>query len=368
MRFLNGPALLVISLVVSVISSAPAAEPPGLIAFALRRWDGEYRSRDVPGGVETTRVSGSIWTIRSDGSELRQIVPPDQDANAPAFGPDGTWLYFQSGAGGRGRIGRCRPDGSELRCIVTPESLGSRWKSVYGLSVAATGRLVFTVHDGQTGHVAIAEADGSQPSVIAPDSGYLYMAAMSPSGETIVCSGPAADYRLQRIRLPDGQPAVLTPDHPDSFVPQFTPDGRTIVFFRRDGEYYRVGLDGRELRRLSTGARHVEFRLSAQDQHGSSDPPHISAEGNKIAYIADHHGVANVHVMDLDGSNQRKVTDRGTACARVRFSPDGRQIALVSFDGKYPQFFVVATEGGLSRQLTRIDGAVYMLAWQPSAD
>jgi Tol biopolymer transport system component len=346
-------------------TSAIEPESAGLIAFAVRRWDGEYRSRDVPGGVETTPVVGSIHTVRLDGSKPRKIVDLGRDTNAPAFSPDGRWLYFQSNATGTSQIYRCRPDGSHLSEILSPEKIGAPWKSVYGLSVAASGRLVFTVHDGQTGHVAIANADGSQARVIAPNAGYIYMAALSPADDTVVCSGPAGGYRLQRIRLPDGAPVILTPDHPDSFVPQFTPDGKTIVFFRRDGDVYRVDLGGHNLRRLTTGTHHVEFRLSVEDRHGSSDPPHVSPDGRRIAYIAERDGVPNVHVMSLDGRDQRPLTARRSACARVRWSPDGRQIAFVSFEGKYPQLFVIPAEGGTPRQLTRIEGAVYFVCWQP---
>jgi TolB protein len=352
----------------SVSASAWAEDrKPGLIAFSARRWEGEYRSSDIPGGVQTTPVTGSIHTVRADGSDPRKIVEPGRDANAPAFSPDGRWLYFQSSASGAGAIYRGRPDGSEVRPIITPSDVGAPWKSVYGLSVAPDGRLVFTVHDGELGHVAIAEADGSRPRVIAPRAGYLYMGALGPTGETLACSGPAGGYRLQRIRLGgrDETPTLLTPDHPDSFCPQFTPDGETIVFFRRDGDIYRVGVDGSELRRLTVGGRLAEFRLSPRDRHGSSDPPDISPDGRRIAYVAERDGVANVHLMNLDGGEQRPVTARKTPCARVRWSPDGRQLAFVSFEGKYPQLFVVPADGGAPRQLTRIDGAVYFLRWQP---
>lgn len=347
--------------------AAPASDPvaPGFIAFSVRSWDGEYQSRDVPGGVSSTPVAASIYTIRSDGSALRKLVEPGRDANAPAFSPDGHWLYFQSNTTGAYTISRCRIDGSELQTIVSPQAVGPSWRSVYGLSVAPDGRLVFTVHDGQLGHVAIAGPDGSLPRVLAPGAGYLYMASLSPAGDVVVCSGPAAGYRLQHIRLADETPVVLTHDHPESFGPQFTPDGKTIVYFRRDGDIYRIGADGHDLRQLTVGAHHVEFRLSPQDQHGSSDGPHVSPDGRRIAYIAEEGGVGNVHVMDLDGTHQQRLTHRTSPCGRVRWSPDGRQIAFVSFDGKYPQLFVIPAEGGEPRQLTKLKGAVYFLAWQP---
>ena len=318
-------------------------------------------------GCRRRRSRARSHTVRADGSDLRTIVGPGRDANAPSFSPDGRWLYFQSNGSGSSAISRCRPDGSEVRSIISPASVGPSWKSVYGLAVAPDGRLVFTVHDGELGHVAIAEADGARPRVIAPKAGYLYMAALGPAGDTIVCSGPAGGLpaAADPARWPAETPVVLTPDHPESFCPQFTPDGKTIVFFRRDGDIYRVGVDGSDLRRLTVGGRLAEFRLSAQDRHGSSDPPDISPDGRRIAYIAERDGVPNVHVMNLDGSEQRPVTARRSPCGRVRWSPDGRQLAFVSFEGKYPQLFVVPADRGTPRQLTHVDGAVYFLRWQP---
>jgi Tol biopolymer transport system component len=349
-----------------LVTTARTAEKPGLLAIAVRRWEGEYRSRDVPGGVETTEVEGEIDTVLSDGSSLRRVVGPGQDCNAPAFSPDGRWLYFQTRSERGYRVERCRPDGSGREAIISSDSLGPPWKDVYGINVGRDGRLMFTVHDGQIGHVGIAGPDGAAPRVLALQSGYLYMAALSPRGDSVACSGPAAGYRLQRIRLSDESTAVLTPDHPESFVPQFTPDGRTIIFLRRDGDLYRVDADGRNLTRLTTGNHHVEFRLSNSDRHGSTDAPHISPNGRRIAYIAEHEGVPNVHIMDLDGSHSRPLTNRKTPCGRVRWSPDGSHLAFISFEGKYPQLFIVSAEGGGPRQITHLDGAVYFLAWQPT--
>ena len=53
------------------------------------------------------------------------------------------------------------------------------------------------------------------------------------------------------------------------------------------------------------------------------------------------------------------------ACGRVRWAPDGKFLAFVSFEGKYPQLFTVAVEGGEPRQLTRLDGGVNFVNWKP---
>jgi Tol biopolymer transport system component len=228
--------------------------------------------------------------------------------------------------------------------------------------------MVYTVHDGSAGKVVLANADGSEPVLIAPSLGYLYMASLSANGDRVVYSGPGTGYRLGLVKLPDGKPLNLTPDHPQSFVPRFTPDGRTVVFIRRDGDVYSVAADGTNLRRLTKGNGYVTFKLSDKDQHGSTDGPDISPDGKRIAYIKMVDGVANVWTMNLDGSKQRQITKRKSRCGRVRWSPDGKRLAFVSFEGAFPQLFVIPAEGGEARQLTRLKGAVYFHSWKPAQE
>jgi Tol biopolymer transport system component len=336
------------------------------LVFSLKTWEGDYASQDVPGGVESTPVVGAIWTMQADGTGLRKVVGLGKNTDNPAVSADGRWLYFQSNANGRSQIYRCRPDGTGVVNLTQGDPLGREWKDAFGYSLSADGRLLlYTAHNGSTGRVALARADGSGARFLAPELGYTYMAALSPGNDRIVFSGPARGYRLLLATLPDGRPVELTPEHPDCYVPQFTPDGKTIVFLRRDGDVYRVDANGKDLRRLTEGNRYVEFRLSDKDRHGSTDGPHVSPDGKLIAYIAVKDGVPNVCVMALDGSEQRQVTRRKTACGRVRWSPDGQSVAFVSFEGKYPQLFVVSLKGEAPRQLTRLDGAVYFVNWVP---
>jgi TolB protein len=347
-------------------AAGPPGQDSGRLVFSVKTWDGEFSSHDVPGGVATTPVVGAIYSIRADGTGLNKIVQLGKNTDYPSFSPDGRWVYFQSNASGRSHVYRCAPDGSKITNLTAGERLGKRWKDAFGYALSRDGRrLLYTVHDGSTGRVALADADGSHPRLLFPQLGYTYMGALSPGADRVVVSGPARGYRLLLADLPAGAPRELTPDHPDSFAPQFTPDGQAVVFLRRDGDLYRVGVDGNGLRRLTEGNRHVEFRLSATDRHGSTDGPHVSPDGRRVAYVADKDGVPNVCAMNLDGSGQRQLTHRKSPCGRVRWGPDGKRLAFVSFEGKFPQLFVISADGGKPSQLTRLDGAVYFLDWNP---
>jgi TolB protein len=355
-----------VGLVLLLVFAAPSFAWAGELVFSVKTWEGDYASSDVPGGVKTTPVESAIYTVKSDGTGLKRVVDLGKNTDYPTYSPDGRWLYFQSNASGRSHVYRCTPDGKDVKALTDGDRLGKSWRDSFGYALSPDGRqLLYTVHDGTSGSVALADADGGHPRLLFPKAGYVYMGALSPAGDRVVVSGPARGYRLMIARLPDGELRELTPDHPESFVPQFTPDGKVIVFLRRDGDIYRVDADGKNLRRLTEGNRYVEFRLSAKDSHGSTDGPQISPDGRQVAYIAVKDGVANVCVMNIDGSGQRQVTKRKSACGRVRWSPDGKHLAFVSFEGKYPQLFTVAAEGGEPRQVTRLDGAVYHVSWKP---
>jgi len=373
---IRGAALLLV-LLLQAGDGISADKTPTLV-FSVRKWEGEYESRDVPGGVQTTPSTSSIDSIRADGTGLSKLVEIENAVcAAPVFSPDAKWLYFQSNASGDYHLYRCRPDGTQREQLTSEQRPGPPWKTVYGLQMTATGQLLCTVFDGKQGCVAVLSPDGSEMKLIAPHLGYLYMSAMSPRGNAVIVSGPANGYRLWLMKLPDafrsgadrmtGPSVNLAPQHPESFAPQFTPDGKTIVYFRRDGDIYRVESDGTGHQQLTTGNRYVEFRLSTQDHHGSTDGPSLSPDGKRVAFIALREGVPQVCTIDIDGTNLRQLTSRETPCGRVRWSPDGKQIAFVSFVGKYPQLFLIDAEGKTPRQLTRVDGAVYFVNWKPQS-
>lgn len=341
------------------------------LVFTVRKFEGEFATNGV-----STPFTETIHSIDDDGSNERTLIDfGDAACAAPAFGPAGDWLYFQSNRGGAYHIYRARPDGSNALPLTTSDRPGPPWKSVFGVQVTSTSKVLCTFHDGEKGCIALLSPDGTEQQLVAPHLGYLYMSALSPTGDAVIASGPASGYRLWLFRLPQafetganrvtGPDIDLAPDQPNSYAPQFTPDGKTLIYSRIDGDIYRVDADGSNRQRLTTGNNYVEFRLSPKDKHGSTDGPQLSPDGKRVAYVAVKDGIPNLYVIGLNGGSARQLTSRDFACGRPRWSSDGKQIAFVSFVGQYPQLFIVSAEGGQPRQLTEINGAVYMLNWRP---
>jgi Tol biopolymer transport system component len=345
-----------------------AVSHPGVtLVYSVRAWPGIYFSRDAADGVETSPVSSALWRMAADGSH-RIALPVDAPrAEHPVAGPDGRWIYWQSERAGRWQIFRAKWDGSEVRLIAPGGDLAPRWGSAFGAQLSRDGSgLVYTVHDGATGRVVLAGADGRDVRVLAPEFGYAYMASPDAQAARVVFSGPTRDYRLLIMDVDEDEPHVLTPDHPDCYGPQFTPDGRTIVFIRRDGGLYRIAPDGAYLRQIADGVQ-VEFFLSPADEHGSTDMPALSPDGTRVAFIRQcPAGPPQVAVVNLDGTNLRMITRLPGTCGRPAWSPDGQTLGFVGFVDDLPQLFTVSVNGegdGAPRQLTQENGAVYAFCW-----
>ena len=329
-------------------------------------------------GQITAGQTSDLWTIQPDGSSLSQFAGPGP--NYAKYSPDGEWLYFQSNMNnptGRWTIYRSPIDGSATYSLLPDTSLGD----CYGFNFAAhpdptMPDMVFVSAVGGVGRTGTMELNGWNTQVFS-GLGYAYMGSMSPNAREIVFSHTADNYKLKRMNSDGTNVVSLAPNLPQSYMGQFTPDGQTIVFMKSDddttvddgGDLYSVGRDGSNLRRLTTGSEYTSFYTNdptgTPGSGGSTDPPDISPDGQQIAYISRVAGYPQVYVMDIDGANQRQLTDLPWACARVKWSPKGDELAFLSFDSAgRTQLFLTDLTGGTPRQLTHFtDSSVSRLTW-----
>ena len=99
--------------------------------------------------------------------------------------------------------------------------------------------------------------------------------------------------------------------------PCFTPDGAKIVFVSdrdADWEIYSMNLDGSEQRRLT-------------DSPGIDRSPAVSPDGRLIAFVSDREGDLDPYLMNLDGSERRVLFPRSGNEDDPIWAPDGKTVA-----------------------------------------
>jgi TolB protein len=206
--------------------------------------------------------------------------------------------------------------------------------------------------------------------------------AFSPDGRSVVYSASAAlpgPAHLFVRSLEGGSPVQLTPNEPfyDS-MPAFSPDGSQIVFVRAhrlrpyslggytwdDEDVYVMNADGTDLRRITRGKyyqlsrpqlardgktgvfcadRSMRFDLFrvpvSGDQppqplttDGHSSDPALSRDGSQIVFVSDRAKAYDydLYLMDLDGSNLKRLTDNRAHNEHPVITADGQRVLFLS--------------------------------------
>jgi hypothetical protein len=124
----------------------------------------------------------------------------------------------------------------------------------------------------------------------------------------------------------------------------WSPDGKQIAFLSWiRGDIYIVNIDGSNKRRVTT-IDSIEKGLS------------FSPDGAKIAFCSNHEGNYEIYVVNIDGSNLVRIThnDSPNSPGSPAWSPDGKIIAYVFWDNDNfeNEIFTVNADGSNNTRLT----------------
>ena len=164
--------------------------------------------------------------------------------------------------------------------------------------------------------------------------------------------------------------------NPFNFAPTWSPDGKWLLFV--SGEHYNchphiVRADGSDLKKLADrgGYRGVTEFLDVYDFHGgSSDTPVWSADGKSVYYTAQVGKSVELFRIALDGKPERLTTSAdGTSHYHPQPSRDGKALVYGSKRAGIRQLFVMRLADQAERRLTDLQTgyAAMWPHWQPAA-
>jgi Tol biopolymer transport system component len=271
----------------------------------------------------------AIYTLAADHGRIQRVT--NSQGSALAWSPDGRKLVFDD-------------------VVAPPPACDDGCTDLFIVSAEGTGRRRLTYGASSRGpaHTPVWSPDGRwiaffRPNLLGGDGAGIYV--VSANGRS----------RVRRVTRLTG-------------VPAWSPDGRWIAFAVDSGRIYRVRPDGSDLRLITRyGSGNVEWspsgkRLSftrlvdVRSRRQSAPAPRERGE---------------VDVVDADGRNLHRVTNKDEDAGAASWSPDGTLIAFVSrkrgLAGRCGSAAIEVTraDGRRRRRVTPYGPAYVSLSWSP---
>ncbi len=157
----------------------------------------------------------------------------------------------------------------------------------------------------------------------------------------------------------DGSGRTQLTDNPASNVaPEISPDGSQIVFVSdRDGRdhVYLMNLDGSNQHRLT-------------DSPGAEGEPTWSPTGTRVYFRKQlDDGSVVIGSVNADGSDYQQLTDGSIRYLRANVSPDNRLMLAISVSRGF-ELYVMNIDGSNQRKLPGNSGGVAFASWSPNGD
>jgi serine/threonine-protein kinase len=267
-----------------------------------------------------------IYTIPAQGGDPVPVTNDEPTDWAPAWSPDGRFLYFSSDRGGPMGLWRTAIDERSGRTTGQPELVlaGVGGSTIYASlssddSVLAFESLIRTVNPiaftfdpatGQAGTVRALSARNGRlaPTDVSPDGRLLLLSNLGEQQEDVLIS----NTDLTDLRR-------VTDDPAKDRGPSFAPDGRILFYSNRDGDFapWSIAQDGGGLRKVG------EIR---------GIYPSMSPRGDRITvYTITGGRGAIASIVNGTAVDWKPIAPEGTRFSPASWSRDARHVSGVAY-------------------------------------
>ncbi len=195
----------------------------------------------------------------------------------------------------------------------------------------------------------------------------LYKADLSPNGIAWVPDGKSLVFCTEVVGLFGSRLFRLPAEVGGELKPISTSDCTTVSVSRADSSGKAMLLYG------SSNNQKVSLLQGNVDSLGSpiefapssrkDTLPSFSPNGEAVAFTSNRSGRPEIWIAKQDGSEARRVTEKGQLYSKPEWSPDGNSLAYVSASSKGRSLTIAPIAGGSPKIVSQPGGAVQDPVW-----
>lgn len=283
------------------------------LVLALTGKEGMFLSKVVVASSRGSSKIKEIYIMDWDGANQQKVTSHNSIALSPNWSPDGKKIVYTAfvAKATKGKKGLRNPD-----LFMLDIEKGKRWLISDRMGLNSGGAFH---SDGQSILMTISEKGN-------PD---IYRVDLEGSVIKKLTNGPSGALNVEPAVSPDGSKVAFSSDRlgkPMIWVmdidgtnaakrtvagvynssPSWSPDGKKIAFAGLDDRHYDIFImnaDGSNLERLTS-----KKKEDGSGKWSSNEDPVFSPDGRHIMYSSDRDGVNQVYIINVDGTNERRVT------------------------------------------------------------